>query len=69
MKQITLEISNDIRREAVSAIQSIRQKVVWKPGKDLQHLDKRKSMGHIPQSYTLNDYNQLIPIYRLGTNQ
>lgn len=57
---MTLEISDDIRREAVSAIQAIRQKVVWKPGKDLQHLDKRKSMGHIPQSYTLNDYNQLI---------
>lgn len=60
VKRMALEISDDIRWEVVSAIQSIRQKVVWKPGKDLQHLDKRKSMGHIPQSYTLDDYNQLI---------
>ena len=57
---MTSEILDDIRWEIVSVIQSIRQKVVWKPGKDLQHLDKRKSMGHIPQSYMLNDYNQLI---------
>ncbi|MBM3238243.1 hypothetical protein FJZ31_18280 [Candidatus Poribacteria bacterium] len=57
---MTLEISNDIKQEVLSAIRAIRQRVIWKPGKDIQHLDKRKSMGHIPQGYTLNDYNQLI---------
>ena len=55
-----LKIPDDIRQEAISAIQSIRRKIAWKPGKDVQHLDKRKSMGHIPQSYMLDDYNQLI---------
>lgn len=65
---MTLEISDDIRWEVVSAIQFIRQRVAWKPGKDLQHLNKRKSMGHIPQSYTLEDYNQLIQSIVLEPN-
>ncbi len=57
---MTLDISNDIKQELLSAIRAIRQRVIWKPGKDVQHLDNRKSMEHIPQNYTLNDYNQLI---------
>ena len=42
------EISDEIGQEVVSVIESIRRQVVWKPGKDQQHLDKRKSMGHMP---------------------
>jgi len=61
-------IPDNVRQEAISAIQSIRRKVVWKPGKDIQHLDKRKSMEHIPQSYTLDDYNQLIQSIVLEQN-
>jgi hypothetical protein len=57
---MTLEISNDIKQEVLLAIRAIRQRVIWKPGKDIQHLDNRKSMEHIPESYILNDYNQLI---------
>ena len=66
VKKMPLEIRDNIRREVITAVQSIRQKIVWKPKKDGQHLDKRKSMGHIPQSYTLEHYNRLIQSIALG---
>ena len=65
---MTLVISDNVKAEVISAIQSIRQKVAWKPGKDLQHLDKRKSMGHLPQNHTLADYNQIIQSIALESN-
>ncbi|MBI1926344.1 hypothetical protein HYR99_19130 [Candidatus Poribacteria bacterium] len=57
---MALEVSNEIRQEIASAIEAIRQQVVWKPGKDQQHLGKRKSMGHLPESEALENYNHLI---------
>ena len=57
---MTSEISGEIRQEVVSVIELIRRQVVWKLGKDQRHLDKRKSMGHMPETSTLEDYNQLI---------
>lgn len=32
----------------------------WKSGKDIEHLNKRKKQGHIPENWTLNDYNRKI---------
>lgn len=30
--------------------------LTWKPGKDVYHLNKRKSRAHIPEDWQLNDY-------------
>ena len=54
------EVPEAVRQEVKSAIQAIIHGVVWKPGKDLQHLQKRKSMGHIPKDHKLDDYNRQI---------
>nr|WP_159444459.1 phage minor capsid protein [Carboxydocella sporoproducens] len=32
----------------------------WKSGKDIEHLNKRKKRGHIPENWTLDDYNRKI---------
>lgn len=32
----------------------------WKRGKDIEHLNKRKKQGHIPENWTLDDYNKKI---------
>lgn len=48
-------------KQAVEVIKRIRYTdLEWKPGKGEGHLNKRKIMGHIPQDYTLDDYNNLI---------
>jgi len=48
------------RAEAASALAAVRREIRWKPGKDVDHLEKRKAMGHLPQGSSLEDYNSLI---------
>jgi len=51
------------------ALLAIQAQVRWKPGKDIQHLEKRQRMGHLPSHYSLDDYNNLIRvIVRNGQN-
>ncbi|MFB6274069.1 MAG: hypothetical protein ABEL51_14360 [Salinibacter sp.] len=47
-------------REAARAIQTIRDEVRWKSKKDVDHLAKRKSLGHLSQDATVGDYNGVI---------
>ena len=42
------------------AIQKIRKKVQWKPGKDAVHLKKRQSLKHLPSSASLSDYEKMV---------
>lgn len=42
------------------AVQKLRKKVQWKPGKDAVHLIKRQGMQHLPASATLVDYEKII---------
>lgn len=37
-------------------VQIYQNGLTWKPGKDLYHLNKRKSRAHIPKDWQLNDY-------------
>ena len=48
------------RAEAAIALLAIRERIRWKPGKGLQHLEKRKRLGHLPAPYSLDDYNETI---------
>ena len=44
----------------VEAIRRLRERVRWKPGKDVVHLAKRVELGHLPMGATLADYEALI---------
>ena len=53
-------MSNNALQEAKRAVSRLRVAVYWKPGKDIQHLEKRKALGHLPQDCQIKDYNKLI---------
>jgi len=44
----------------LQAIVKIREKVLWKVGKDVVHLDKRRQMGHLPPSASMVEYDKII---------
>lgn len=48
------------RLRLVTALRSIQVKVRWKPGKEVAHLSKRQTMGHLPGSASLADYEATI---------
>lgn len=54
------EISREWLVEASSALSALEKRIRWKPGKGEKHLEKRRAMGHLPQSFSLEDYNALI---------
>lgn len=51
---------DNIRPLAVAAILALRSRLRWKPGKDIQHLEKRIRVGHLPVGTTLDEYNRII---------
>jgi len=53
-------MARDHKREAAEALRAVRREVRWKPDKDSAHLQKRKAMGHLGASVTLDDYNGII---------
>lgn len=68
------------RREAAAALKALKQRVQWKPGKALSHLEKRKGMGHLGAEVTSEEYNRLIQslveeegsrvyVYRFGSER
>lgn len=44
----------------IEAVQTVRRKIRWKPGKDHQHLQKRIRRGHLPSATTLDEYEAII---------
>jgi len=34
--------------------------LMWKSGKDIKHLEIREEYGHIPEDFSLKDYEKLI---------
>ncbi|MGH8059885.1 MAG: hypothetical protein ACREOH_22050 [Candidatus Entotheonellia bacterium] len=44
----------------VEAVRRLRERVRWKPGKDVQHLAKRIALGHLSVGTTLAEYDALI---------
>jgi len=55
-----MDMSEDALQEAKRAISKLQKTVYWKPGKDIQHLKKRRALGHLPQDCQIKDYNKLI---------
>jgi hypothetical protein len=42
------------------AIRRLRERVRWRPGKNIQHLAKRIELGHLPVGTTLAEYEATI---------
>lgn len=58
------------RQEAAMALKVLEQHVLWKPGKAVGHLEKRKRMGHLAANVSLEEYNGLIQaLLRERSNQ
>lgn len=53
-------LSDEDRVNVVDTLRAIRNKVRWKPGKDIIHLKKRQRMKHLSLSASLVDYEQVI---------
>ncbi len=51
---------DDLHLAIAEAIRRARKQVAWKPNKDLVHLRKRQSLGHLPAHASVADYNKLI---------
>ncbi len=56
------------KEELVGAVQSIRQTILWKKGKGQTHLAKRRNMGHISPTASLDDYEMIISQLVSGNN-
>lgn len=54
------EKGDNYRFEASAALRAVREEICWRTSKDLQHLKKRKEMGHLPKDFSMEDYNSLI---------
>lgn len=48
-----------VERDIAAAILALRTQVRWKPGKDVDHLTKRKRRGHLPPDADMDDYNDI----------
>jgi hypothetical protein len=55
-----IRMSNSALQEAKRAISKLQRATYWKPGRDIQHLNKRKALGHLPKDCQIKDYNELI---------
>ncbi|MCI0690471.1 hypothetical protein L0337_00525 [candidate division KSB1 bacterium] len=51
---------DNIRALAVAAVLALRSRVRWKPGKDIQHLEKRIRVGHLQAGTAMDEYNRMI---------
>ena len=56
------------KEDLVGSVQSIRQKILWKKGKKHAHLIKRRKMGHISTTASLDDYEMIISQLVHGNN-
>ncbi len=56
------EIPDSLLEQVIAAIRAARTVIRWKPGKDIQHLNTRKSYGHLHKSATIDNYHEIIRI-------
>jgi len=59
MKRKKILSSTELER-LIDALKGLREKVQWKPGKDIAHLNKRRRMGHLAQDATLAEYVNIV---------
>ncbi|MFQ5437070.1 MAG: hypothetical protein ACE5FD_19600 [Anaerolineae bacterium] len=57
---MTDQVPPGLRHQIVKAIQSLQQRIRWKPGKDTAHLATRIEYGHLPKDAKLADYEAII---------
>lgn len=51
---------SDFASLAAEAIGLVRERIRWKPGKDIEHLRKRIRFGHLQEGTTVADYEAII---------
>ena len=54
------DLDKSKRQQIIRAIEQVRQKLSWKPGKAEIHLAKRIRLGHLLPTANLADYQSLI---------
>jgi hypothetical protein len=59
MKTYEILLPTELER-LVDALKGLREKVQWKPGKDILHLEKRRRMGHLASHATLAEYEGIV---------
>lgn len=47
-------------REVVKILCGLRDGVTWRPGKEIEHLERRIAYGHLPKGTSLLAYRDLI---------
>jgi len=57
-----------LKQRIQAAIRAIRSQILWKPGKDIQHVRTRIHYGHLPPSATVAMYEAMI-VTLLNDNQ
>lgn len=50
----------DLWLTIIEAIGRIQKQIRWKPGKDIEHLERRIKKGHLPVGTTLGEYEAII---------
>jgi hypothetical protein len=51
---------DDEQGHVTDAIHRLREGVLWRLGKEAQHLAKRIELGHLPVGTTLADYEAIV---------
>lgn len=55
------KLDNIIKQKLANIIRDMNKYgLKWKVGKDIGHLRKRKKYGHVPQDFSLKDYEHVI---------
>ena len=49
-----------MRKLALEAVREIRKRIMWKPGRDAEHLAKRIRLEHLPPGATMTEYEAII---------
>lgn len=63
------KLSDNELASLAKSLESLRNYVVWKKGKDIAHLSKRIKLKHLPSGASLSDYEALVfDLVRNGEN-
>ena len=60
MPEISLNLSEALRKQFAAALRSVSVQIRWKPGKAQPHLEKRIRLAHLPPMTSLADYEAVV---------
>jgi hypothetical protein len=62
MFEASSRLPDDLHIQLCAAIQQVRTRIRWKPGKAQVHLGKRIRLGHLPPETRLAEYEAIIKV-------